>query len=186
MMKPFLRRLLIATGCLLFLPAAWAHAPITMVGGHAMYPSRNIIANAVNSRAHTLLVRAVKAAGLVKALEGPGPFTVFAPTNSAFRRLPQGTLAKLLTAAERPTLKKILLYHVVAGRWSYTRLMRAVRESGGRFRLKTLEGQSLWIIRNGNRNLEVRDAQGHVADITIYDVNQSNGVIQVINRVLMP
>ncbi len=185
-MKSFLKRSMVALGGLLFLPAAWAGAPITYVGGHAMYPSRNIVANAVHSRTHTLLVRAVEAAGLVNALEGPGPFTVFAPTNSAFRRLPQGTLAKLLTPAERPTLRKILLYHVVAGRWDYARLMHRVRESGGRFALKTLEGQSLWIVRNGNRNLEVRDAQGHLADITIYDVDQSNGMIQVINRVLMP
>ncbi len=167
-------------------PLALAQLPITYVGGHAMYPSRNIIQNAVHSRSHTILVKAVEAAGLVHALEGKGPFTVFAPTNSAFRRLPAATLDHLLTPSGIPTLRKVLLYHVVAGRYDYQKLMRLAMEHGGRVRLKTLEGQNLWIIRNGDRNLEVRDAKGDVAEITTYDVFQSNGIIQVINRILMP
>ena len=188
-MKVNLRRLgsLALSASLLTLgQVALAKLPVTYVGGHAMYPTRNIIQNAVHSRSHTILVKAVQAAGLVHALEGPGPFTVFAPTNSAFGRLPAGTLAHLMTASGIPVLRKVLLYHVVAGRWDYRRLMHLVVEHGGRARLKTLEGASLWVVRNGDRNLELKDAKGDVAMITTYDVFQSNGVIQVINRVLMP
>jgi uncharacterized surface protein with fasciclin (FAS1) repeats len=181
------RRLTAAAFLLLFLsPAAFARLPITYVGGHAMYPSRNIVENALHSKVHTILVKAVEAAGLVKALEGKGPFTVFAPTNTAFGKLPKGTLATLLKPANRPELRKILLYHVVPGRWTYRRLLRLADRHGGRARLKTLEGQDLWIIRNGRRNIEVKGLKDAPVQITTYDVYQSNGVIQVINGVLLP
>jgi uncharacterized surface protein with fasciclin (FAS1) repeats len=167
-------------------PAALARLPVTYVGGHAMYPSRNIVQNALNSPAHTILVKAVEAAGLVKALEGRGPFTVFAPTNTAFGKLPKGTLAHLLKPSELPTLRKILLYHVVPGRWTYGRLHRLARRDGGRAFLKTLEGQKLEIILNGRHNIEVKGIKDAPVQITTYDVFQSNGVIQVVNGVLLP
>ncbi len=179
----------LAGGALLFAvlsTTAFARLPITYVGGHAMYPSKNIVQNALHSPVHTILVKAVVTAGLVKALEGPGPFTVFAPTNTAFGKLPRGTVANLLKPANRPLLRKILLYHVVAGRWTYGRLLRLVDRHHGRAALKTLEGQDVWIIRNGRHNLEVKGLKDAPVQITTYDVAQSNGVIQVINGVLLP
>jgi len=157
-----------------------------MVGGAAMYPSKNIVENAVHSKDHTTLVAAVKAAGLVDTLESPGPFTVFAPTNEAFKKLPAGTVENLVKPENKDTLTKILTYHVVAGRLTADDLAAAVDQGGGKAVLKTVEGDSLTIMRKGRKGLTVTDDKGDVATITIADVLQSNGVIQVVNKVLMP
>ncbi len=156
-----------------------------MVGGAAMYPSRNIVQNAVHSKDHTTLVAAVKAAGLVGTLEGPGPFTVFAPTNEAFAKLPPGTVDNLLKPESKSTLVSVLTYHVVPGRYSARRLMEMVKMGGGQATLKTVEGAPLTIEAYDGK-LEIIDAKGDKAWVTIPNVNQSNGVIHVINTVLMP
>ncbi len=156
-----------------------------MVGGAAMYPSKNIIQNAVNSKDHTTLVAAVKAAGLVGTLEGKGPFTVFAPTNEAFAALPAGTVQTLLKPENKATLTKILTYHVVPGRLTSSDLAKAVKAGGGKAVLKTVEGDDITIRKDGTQ-WTVTDDKGGVADITIANVLQSNGVIYVINKVLMP
>lgn len=161
-------------------------APDPMVGGAAMYPSKNIVQNAVNSKDHTTLVAAVKAAGLVPTLEGPGLFTVFAPTNEAFAALPAGTVQTLLQPANKGELTKILTYHVVPGRYDAQTLAHDVQTApGGRVSLRTVEGQPLIISENGNR-LMVTDDKGNTAEVTIPDVFQSNGVIMVVSKVLMP
>jgi uncharacterized surface protein with fasciclin (FAS1) repeats len=159
--------------------------PDPMVGGAAMYPSKNIIQNAVNSKDHTTLVAAVKAAGLVTTLESPGPFTVFAPTNEAFDALPAGTVNTLLEPANKPTLTKILTYHVVSGKYETAELKALILKGGGKAKLPTVAGPDLTFTMSGGM-IEVTDAKGHSADITIADVNQSNGVIQVVNKVLLP
>ena len=166
--------------------AAMPPAHTVMVGGQAMYPTKNIVQNAVNSADHTTLVAAVKAAGLVPTLEGKGPFTVFAPTNEAFAGLPAGTVQSLLKPANKAELVKILTYHVVAGHYDFTDLAKLIQQGGGKAELKTVEGGMLTLAMNGPRNITVTDAKGDTADITTYDVNQSNGVIQVIDKVLLP
>jgi len=155
-----------------------------MVGGAAMYPSKNIIQNAVNSKDHTTLVAAVKAAGLVETLSGAGPFTVFAPTNEAFNMLPKGTVETLVKPENKATLTGILTYHVVAGRLSSKDLMKMVKDGNGTAQLTTVAGGKLWVMKKGGK-LWIKDEKGGVAQITIKDVNQSNGVIHVINKVLM-
>ncbi|AJE97277.1 fasciclin domain-containing protein [Pandoraea apista] len=156
-----------------------------MVGGAAMYPSKNIIQNAVNSKDHTTLVAAVKAAGLVDTLSGAGPFTVFAPTNEAFAALPAGTVDGLLKPESRPALVKVLTYHVVPGRLSAQELMKAVNDGGGKAILKTVEGDSLTVMSDGT-HLTVTDDKGDTARVTIGNVMQSNGVIHVVDKVLLP
>ena len=156
-----------------------------MVGGAAMYPSKNIIQNAVNSKDHTTLVAAVKAAGLVDTLEGAGPFTVFAPTNEAFARLPAGTVETLLKPENKGMLTSILTYHVVPGRLTEAEIDAMIRDGGGKAMLKTVQGEELTFQRSGGR-LWVIDAKGDKAEVTIPNVMQSNGVIQVINKVLLP
>lgn len=156
-----------------------------MVGGAAMYPSRNIIQNAMNSKDHTTLVAAVKAGGLVETLEGAGPFTVFAPTNAAFAALPAGTVDSLLKPENKAQLDKILTYHVVAGRLDAPALERQIKAAGGKAMLKTVEGDSLTVSENGG-TLWVTDDKGNAAKVTIADVYQSNGVILVVDKVLMP
>lgn len=156
-----------------------------MVGGAAMYPSRNIVQNAVNSKDHTTLVAAVKAAGLVDTLEGPGPFTVFAPTNEAFAALPAGTVDNLLKPANKATLVSILTYHVVPGRLTASDLAAKVAAGGGKAELKTVQGEDLTISKDGS-GWAITDAKGNTAHVTIGDVMQSNGVIFVIDKVLMP
>ncbi|WP_158931311.1 fasciclin domain-containing protein [Acidisphaera sp. S103] len=161
-------------------------APNTvMVGGAAMYPSKNIIENAVNSKDHTTLVAAVKAAGLVETLEGKGPFTVFAPTNEAFAKLPAGTVDTLLKPENKATLVKILTYHVVSGDYTAADLMKMVKAGGGKATLKTVEGDPLTVSENGMK-LFISGEKSGVAEVTISNVNQSNGVIHVINTVLLP
>ncbi|MDF3980564.1 fasciclin domain-containing protein [Luteibacter sp. PPL201] len=156
-----------------------------MVGGAAMYPSKNIVQNAVNSKDHTTLVAAVKAAGLVDTLSGPGPFTVFAPTNEAFAALPKGTVENLVKPQNKATLTKILTYHVVPGRYTGKDLMALVSKGGGKASLTTVEGEPLTVMQSGDA-LTVTDAKGGVAHVTIGDVMQSNGVIHVVDKVLMP
>jgi uncharacterized surface protein with fasciclin (FAS1) repeats len=157
-----------------------------MVGGAAMFPSKNIVQNAVNSKDHTTLVAAVKAAGLVPTLEGAGPFTVFAPTNEAFAALPPGTVATLLKPENKAELTKILTYHVVPGQYDAATLEHDVRTTpGGKVSLKTVEG-GLLTVSWGDNSLWVTDQNGDTARVTIADVYQSNGVIMVVNKVLMP
>src|ERR1700733_12237136 len=157
-----------------------------MVGGAPMYPSKNIIQNAVNSKDHTTLVAAVKAAGLVDTLSGPGPFTVFAPTNAAFAKLPAGTVDTLLKPENKATLVKVLTYHVVPGRMTAVNLMKAVKDGEGEAHLKTVAGEDLVVKQAGPGKLTITDAKGDVAMVTIADVLQSNGVIHVIDTVLLP
>jgi uncharacterized surface protein with fasciclin (FAS1) repeats len=156
------------------------------VGGAPMYPSKNIIQNAVNSKDHTTLVAAVKAAGLVDTLSGAGPFTVFAPTNEAFAKLPAGTVDNLLKPENKPTLTKVLTYHVVAGRMTAADLMKAVKDGEGEAHLKTVAGENLIVKQAGPGKLSVTDTKGDVAMVTIADVLQSNGVIHVIDTVMLP
>jgi uncharacterized surface protein with fasciclin (FAS1) repeats len=156
------------------------------VGGAPMYPSKNIIQNAVNSKDHTTLVAAVKAAGLVDTLSGPGPFTVFAPTNEAFAKLPAGTVDTLLKPENKATLTKVLTYHVVPGRMTAVNLMKAVKDGEGEAHLKTVAGVDLIVKQAGPGKLTVTDVKGDVAMVTIADVLQSNGVIHVIDTVLLP
>ncbi|HLH98469.1 MAG TPA: fasciclin domain-containing protein [Xanthobacteraceae bacterium] len=165
--------------------AAMMSEKTVTVGGAPMYPSKNIIENAVNSKDHTTLVAAVKAAGLVETLEGAGPFTVFAPTNSAFAKLPPGTVETLLKPENREKLKSILTYHVVPGRMSAKDLMDAAKKAGGEAKLKTVEGDWLTVTVKGSM-LMISDAKGNTSRVTIQNVFQSNGVIQVIDSVLLP
>jgi uncharacterized surface protein with fasciclin (FAS1) repeats len=158
----------------------------TMVGGQAMYRTKDIVDNAVNSADHTTLVAAVKAAGLVETLKGKGPFTVFAPTNAAFAQLPAGTVETLLKPENKEQLTHILTYHVVAGNYDDEALTKAIKSGHGTATLKTVNGGWLTFMMNGDRNIVVRDAKGGVANISTYDVRQSNGVIQVIDKVLLP
>ncbi len=157
-----------------------------MVGGEAMFATKDIIDNAVKSRDHTTLVAAVKAAGLVETLKGKGPFTVFAPTNAAFSALPDGTVETLLKAENKAMLTGILTYHVVAGRLDFNELSKWIEKGNGKAELKTVNGGSLWAMMNGSRNIVIKDEKGNVGHISTYDVYQSNGVIQVVDTVLMP
>jgi len=156
-----------------------------MVGGAAMYPSKDIIDNAVNSKDHTTLVAAVKAAGLVDTLKGKGPFTVFAPTNAAFDKLPAGTVDGLLKPEAKATLTKILTYHVVAGKWSSADIAKGIKAGNGSMAIKTVSGGTLTAMMQGSK-LVLKDEKGGMSTVTIADVNQSNGVIHVVDTVLMP
>ncbi len=164
---------------------AVAQEKTVMVGGAAMYPSKDIIDNAVNSKDHTTLVAAVKAAGLVDTLKSAGPFTVFAPTNAAFAALPAGTVDTLLKPENKATLTKILTYHVVPGKLDSKALMEQAKMHGGMATLKTVSGGTLTVMMHG-MGLALKDEKGGMADITIPDVMQSNGVIHVIASVAMP
>jgi uncharacterized surface protein with fasciclin (FAS1) repeats len=160
-------------------------AATTSVGGAAMYSSRNIVENAVNSRDHTTLVAAVKAAGLVETLSGPGPFTVFAPTNAAFARLPAGTVESLLKAENRGSLQSVLTYHVVPGRVTAKDLIGLIKDGGGQARVTTVQGGVLTARMSGNQVVLV-DANGGTARVSQADVIQSNGVIHVTDAVSLP
>jgi uncharacterized surface protein with fasciclin (FAS1) repeats len=155
------------------------------VGGAAMFPAKNIVENAVNSPDHTTLVAAVKAAGLVDTLEGAGPFTVFAPTNEAFDKLPAGTVDTLLKPENKDELVKILTYHVVAGKVSSHELVRIIKKGGGKAELKTVSGGTLTATLQDGKVM-LTDEKGGMATVTIADVYQSNGVIHVIDSVLLP
>jgi uncharacterized surface protein with fasciclin (FAS1) repeats len=156
-----------------------------MVGGAAMYPSKNIIENAVNSKDHTTLVAAVKAAGLVETLQGKGPFTVFAPTNAAFAKLPMGTVETLLKPENIKMLQTILTYHVVAGKMNAADIAKAIKAGNGKATLKTVSGGTLTAWMKGKK-LYITDENGTMSQITISDVNQSNGVIHVVDTVVLP
>jgi uncharacterized surface protein with fasciclin (FAS1) repeats len=157
-----------------------------MVGGAAMLRSRDIIDNAVNSADHTTLVAAVKAAGLVDTLKGKGPFTVFAPTNAAFAQLPAGTVDNLLMAQNKPMLTKVLTYHVVAGKFDAKKLMKLIKKGNGAATLRTVSGGTLTARMNGMNGISLTDEKGGTANVTTADVMQSNGVIHVVDTVLMP
>ncbi len=170
--------------CALSLSTLAAQAQV-MVGGAPMYSNKDIIDNAVNSKDHTTLVAAVKAGGLVETLKGPGPFTVFAPTNEAFAALPPDTVPTLLKPENKPTLVKILTYHVVAGKHDAADLKAMVAAGGGKATLTSVEGEPLIVMADGS-GVTVTDTKGGVAHVTIADVYQSNGVIHVVDKVLMP
>lgn len=161
-------------------------AQTVMVGGEAMYPSKTIVDNAVKSKDHTTLVAAVQAAGLVDALKGKGPLTVFAPVNDAFENVPGETLQALLKPENKAALTKILTYHVVAGKMDFDAIAKAIKKGGGSATIKTLNGDNLTAMFNGAHNIQLKDAKGNVANITTYDVYQSNGVIHVLDKVIMP
>src|ERR1700735_3402916 len=187
-----IRKILLTTSFCALLPmAAFAQSSMSasmsdpMVGGSAMYPSKNIVQNAVNSNDHTTLVAAVKAAGLVETLEGPGPFTVFAPTNEAFAKLPAGTVDTLLKPENKDQLTKVLTYHVVAGKITAKDLAEKIKKGHGTAQLTTVEGGKLEAMMQGS-NIVLKDAKGGTATVTIADVMQSNGVIHVIDSVLLP
>ncbi len=173
-------------GALIFLMAVPVLAQKTkMVGGAAMYPTKNIVENAVNSQDHTTLVAAVKAADLVETLQSAGPFTVFAPVNSAFEKLPDGTVDNLLMAENKPTLQAVLTYHVVAGKLSAKDISRAIKKGKGKATFKTVNGAAIFATQKG-KDIIISDAKGSMAMVTIADVNQSNGVIHVVDTVLLP
>ncbi len=163
---------------------AAAQMPVT-VGGAPMYATKNIIENAVNSKDHTTLVAAVKAAGLVETLQGAGPFTVFAPVNAAFAALPAGTVDNLLKPENKGALTTVLTYHVVPGRLDAHALKRLIKDGHGKAALKTVQGTELWVMASGDA-IAIADAKGGSAMVTIANVAQSNGVIHVIDKVLMP
>ncbi len=156
-----------------------------MVGGAEMYPSKNIVENAVNSKDHTTLVAAVKAADLVETLQGNGPFTVFAPTNAAFNKLPKGTVKTLLMPENKAKLQSILTYHVIAGRYSGKAIMKDIEKGNGKATYKTVSGGTLTFMMKNN-TVMLMDENGGMATVTIADVNQSNGVIHVIDGVALP
>jgi uncharacterized surface protein with fasciclin (FAS1) repeats len=156
-----------------------------MVGGAEMYPTKNIIENAVNSKDHTTLVAAVKAAGLVETLSSAGPFTVFAPTNAGFDKLPAGTVETLVKPENKGTLTTILTYHVVSGRMSASDIMAAIKAGNGKAMMKTVQGGTLTASMKG-KSVILTDEKGGMSKVTIADVNQSNGVIHVVDSVLMP
>ena len=170
--------------CASSMPMSGGMNPVT-VGGAPMYPNKDIIDNAVNSADHTTLVAAVKAAGLVDTLKSPGPFTVFAPVNSAFAALPAGTVDTLLKPENKATLTKVLTYHVVPGRLNASDLGKQISMGGGRAALKTASGGTLYASMSGS-NVIITDENGGAARVTIADVNQSNGVIHVVDKVLLP
>lgn len=185
-MKKILFGLMLVAGANTLTPAAAQSQKTVMVGGEAMYTTKDIVDNAVNSKDHTTLVAAVKAAGLVETLKGKGPFTVFAPTNDAFENLPAGTVETLLKPENKATLTSVLTYHVVPGRLDAAKLMSAIKAGKGKATLKTVSGGTLVAMMNGDRNILLQDEKGNKANISVYDVQQSNGVIHVLDSVLLP
>ena len=166
--------------------AAIAQDSNPVVGGAAMYPTRNIIENAVNSKDHTTLVAAVKAAGLVDALQTAGPFTVFAPTNNAFNLLPAGTVDVLLKPENKTQLQNVLKYHVVAGNWSASSVVEMIKKNNNKWMIETLQGGKIYASLDDKGQVWLWDENGGKSMVTITDVNQSNGVIHVIDHVLLP
>jgi uncharacterized surface protein with fasciclin (FAS1) repeats len=167
------------------LVTTFSYAQTKMVGGAEMYPTKNIVENAVNSKDHTTLVAAVKAAELVETLSSKGPFTVFAPTNTAFGNLPEGTVETLLKPENKKQLQTVLTYHVIAGKFNAKDVVAAIKKGGGKTELQTVSGGTVTAMLDGDK-VKIKDAKGNVATVTIADVNQSNGVIHVIDTVLLP
>ena len=187
MMKKTFATLLLAVASLTFSASiANAQGNNPMVGGAPMLRNRDIVDNAVNSKDHTTLVAAVKAAGLVETLKGKGPFTVFAPTNAAFDKLPAGTVETLVKPENNTMLKGILTYHVVAGKFDAKALMKMIKKGGGMATLKTVAGGTLTARMNGPKGITLTDEKGGTSNVTIANVYQSNGVIHVVDTVLMP
>lgn len=181
-----MKKLFIAAFALVALATApKTYAQNKMVGGAEMYPTKDIVDNAVNSKDHTTLVAAVKAAGLVETLKSAGPFTVFAPTNEAFDKLPAGTVTTLVKPENKATLTKILTYHVLAGKFSSADIAAKIKEGKGKAEFKTVQGGTLTAMKQGKK-IYLVDEKGGKSWITIADVNQKNGVIHVVNTVLMP
>jgi uncharacterized surface protein with fasciclin (FAS1) repeats len=180
-----MKKLTILAALAITAAAVPAVAKNPMVGGAAMYPTKTIVENAVNSKDHTTLVAAVKAAGLVPTLSGSGPFTVFAPTNAAFAKLPAGTVDTLVKPESKDTLTSILTYHVVAGRMTSADIAKAIKAGGGKAVLTTVQGEPLTATMMGSK-LMLTDAKGGMSTVTIANVMQSNGVIHVVDTVLMP
>ncbi|CAN5323350.1 fasciclin domain-containing protein [soil metagenome] len=179
-----MKKIMISALSLFLAAGAFAQKPVE-VGGAMMYPTKNIIENSVNSKDHTTLVAAVTAAGLVETLSGPGPFTVFAPTNAAFDKLPAGTVNTLVKPENKATLTTILTYHVVSGKMSSADVAKAIKAGNGKAELTTVQGGKLLAMMSG-KDVILKDEKGNTAKITIMNVNQSNGVIHVIDAVLMP
>lgn len=187
-MKKSIVAVLLLTGTLLSVNSQAQMAKkekTVMVGGAAMYPSKNIVENAVNSKDHTTLVAAVKAAGLVETLQSAGPFTVFAPTDAAFGLLPAGTVETLVKPENKDMLTGILTYHVVPGRVSSQDLAKWVKNGNGTYEMTTVQGGKLWVVSKDGK-LWLKDEKGGMAGISVADVNQSNGVIHVVDGVLLP
>lgn len=172
------------TGCFL-LATTFAFAQTKMVGGAEMNPDKNIMENLANSKAHTTLVKAIQTAGLMETLKGEGPFTVFAPVNNAFAAFSGGTVKSLLEPGNRKKLQMILTYHIVPGNWSASEIAKMIRDNGGKVELKTMNGGTLTAMMNGVQ-LMIMDEMGNTATVSISDVNQSNGVVHVVDAVLMP
>ena len=184
-MKTVKSLLTLAFAGVLFMSAQAQKGKTKMVGGAEMYPTKNIIENAVNSKDHSTLVAAVKAAGLVETLQGSGPFTVFAPTNTAFDMLPNGTVATLLKQENKATLTAVLTYHVVAGKFDAKSVLDLIKKGNGKAMISTVQGGMLTATTDG-KSVMLTDGKGGMATVTIADVFQSNGVIHVIDRVLLP
>ena len=185
-MKKFLKPLSILFASISLLSTGInAQEKTVMVGGAAMYASKNIVENAVNSKEHTTLVAAIKAAGLVETLQSAGPFTVFAPTNKAFAKLPAGTVETLLKEENKSVLTAVLTYHVIPGKINSSTLVKLIKKNGGKFKAKTVQGGELSFSIKGKKIL-LQDEKGGMSMVTIKDVNQSNGVIHVIDTVVLP
>lgn len=185
-MKKFMKASLAGLALATAVAAASPAISAVIVGGQPMFQSKTIVQNAVNSADHTTLVAAVKAAGLVDTLNQKGPFTVFAPVNSAFSALPEGTVETLLKPENKSQLSKVLTYHVVPGRLTFVQIKKMVKKGKGKAQMKTASGGTLVAELNGPNNIVVKDDMGGIANITVYDVLQSNGVIHSIDKVLLP
>ena len=185
LLKTGLFTIALVTSSAVFSQGQMAKEDTKMVGGAAMYPTKNIVENAVNSKDHTTLVAAVKAAELVDVLMSEGPFTVFAPTNDAFSKLPKGTVENLLKPENKATLQTVLKYHVVAGKWNAKDVVKMIKDGNGKAAIKTVSGGTLTAWLKG-KDVYVTDENGNSAKVTIADVNQSNGVIHVVDTVLLP
>ena len=181
-----MKKVTLVLGMIMGVMTLSVQAQTVTVGSEAMYPAKNIVENAVNSKVHTTLVAAVKAADLVATLQSKGPFTVFAPVNDAFENLPEGTVATLLKPENKATLAKVLTYHVVAGRMDFEAISKAIKAGKGTAILKTVSGGTLMAMMNGSRNIVLKDENGGTANISTYDVYQSNGVIHVLDAVVLP
>jgi len=181
-----MKKLVLVFAFAAFVATGFSQKQTVMVGGEAMYPKKDIVSNAVNSADHTTLVAAVKAADLVETLQSKGPFTVLAPVNDAFENLPEGTVASLLKPEAKSKLTAVLTYHVLAGNYGFDDIASAIKKGGGKATMTTVQGATLTFAMNGMNNIVVMDGSGNTANITTYDVNQSNGVIHVIDTVLLP